>query len=82
MADGFDTLKHDVADAADEAKNRLKAGGEHLNRDVQGDNMSLGDKVKSNVKEFADTTKGDFDAAKRDARHADDTTQTTTVEEV
>jgi hypothetical protein len=69
--DTMKTVKNDTKDTLDEAKHRAQATGERLSRDVQGDAMPLGDRVKSNVKEALHNTKADFDAAKRDARHGE-----------
>ena len=63
-----DTIKGDTHDALDEAKHRLQAGGEKLKRAVEGDDMPLGDRVASHVKEAGHDLKADYDAAKRDVR--------------
>jgi hypothetical protein len=70
------TVREDTKDTLDELKNRAQATGEKLSRDVQGDNMSLGDRIKSNVSEAGHNLKAEFDKAKRDVRHdaGDDTT--------
>ncbi len=65
-----DTLKSDTHDALDEAKERVKAGAEKVNRAVQGDRMPLGDRVASHVREAGHDLKGDFDKTKRDVRDA------------
>jgi hypothetical protein len=67
--DRVQTLREDTKDTVDELKNRAQAAGEHLSRDVQGDNMSLGDRLKSNVNEAVHNVKAEFDKAKRDVRH-------------
>jgi len=66
--DGLETVKHDTADLADEAKERAQAGGEKLNRAVAGDSMPLGDRIVSNVKEAGHNLKADVDRSKRDVR--------------
>jgi hypothetical protein len=66
--DSLETVKQDTADLADEAMERAKAGGERVNRAVQGDAMPLGDRVASNVKEAGHNLKADFDKSKRDVR--------------
>ena len=43
--DTLNTIKADTKDALDEAKHRVEAGGEKVNRAVQGDDMPLGDRV-------------------------------------
>ncbi len=65
----IDTLKHDTKDAASELKHRAQAAGEHLKRDAAGDEMPMGDRIASNVKETVHKTQADIDAAKRDIRH-------------
>jgi hypothetical protein len=67
----LDTVKHDAQDAVDEAKHRIQAAGERFSRDVQGDTMPIGERLTSHVKETLHKTKAEFDAAKRDARHAE-----------
>jgi hypothetical protein len=66
----LNTLKHDTKDTVDEIKHRAQAAGEHLKRDVSGDNMPLGDRIASNVKEVGHKTAAEIDAAKRDVRNA------------
>ena len=63
-----DTIKGDTHDALDEMKHRVQAGGEKLKRAVEGDDMPLGDRVASHVKEAGHELKADFDATKRDVR--------------
>jgi hypothetical protein len=65
----IDTLKHDTKDAADELKHRAQAAGEHVKREVAGNDMPLGDRIASHVKETVHKTQADIDAAKRDVRH-------------
>ena len=64
----MDTVKGDTRDALDEAKERVKAGGEKLNRAAQGDSMPLGERIASNVKEAGHNLRADVDKAKRDVR--------------
>jgi hypothetical protein len=63
-----DTLKGDTHDALDEAKHRVQAGAEKVKRAVEGDNMPLGDRVASHVKEAGHELKADYDKTKRDVR--------------
>ena len=63
-----DTIKGDTHDALDEMKHRVQAGGEKMKRAVEGDDMPLGDRVASHVKEAGHDMKADFDASKRDVR--------------
>jgi hypothetical protein len=66
--DNVDTIKADTKDALDEAKNRVEAGAEKANRAVQGDQMPLGDRVTSHVKEAGHEMKAGIDKAKRETR--------------
>jgi hypothetical protein len=66
-----DTIKGDTHDALDEAKHRVQAGGEKMKRAVEGDDMPLGDRIASHVKEAGHDLKADYDKTKRDVR--DDT---------
>jgi hypothetical protein len=66
--DTVDTVKADTKDALDEAKHRVAAGGEKLNRAVQGDDMPLGDRIASHVKEVGHDLKADVDKASRETR--------------
>jgi hemerythrin-like domain-containing protein len=70
--DKLNTLKGDSKDALDEVKNRAQATGERLKREVAGENMPLGERIVSNVKEALHNTKADYDSAKRDVRHDGD----------
>ena len=64
----IDTIKDDTADALDEIKHRVKAGGEKVKRGVEGDSMPLGERVASHVKEMGHDMKADYDKTKRDVR--------------
>jgi hypothetical protein len=66
--DKLETIKGDTHDALDEAKHRVEAGGEKLNRAAQGDAMPLGDRVVSHAKEIGHNLHADVDKAKRDVR--------------
>ena len=63
-----DTIKGDTHDALDEAKHRVQAGGEKVKRAVEGDDMPLGDRVASHVKEAGHDLKAEYDKTKRDVR--------------
>ena len=63
-----DTIKGDTHDALDEMKHRVQAGGEKVKRAVEGDDMPLGDRVASHVKEAGHDMTADFDKSKRDVR--------------
>jgi len=66
--DKVDTIKGDTHDALDEVKERVKAGGEKVKRAVEGDDMPLGDRLASHVKEAGHDIKADYDKSKRDVR--------------
>ena len=66
--DTVDTIKGDTHDALSELGERVKAGGERLNRAVQGDDMPVGDRIASHVKEFGHDVKAYYDKSKRDVR--------------
>ena len=63
-----DTIKGDTRDTLDEAKHRVLAGGEKVKRAVEGDEMPLGDRIASHVKEAGHDLKADVDKSKRDVR--------------
>jgi hypothetical protein len=63
-----DTIKGDTHDALDEAKHRVQAGAEKVKRAVGGDDMPLGDRIVSHVKEAGHDVKADYDKTKRDVR--------------
>ena len=63
-----ETIKNDTRDGLDEAKHRVLAGGEKAKRAVEGDQMPLGDRVASHVKEMGHDLKADVDKSKRDLR--------------
>jgi hypothetical protein len=63
-----DTIKGDTRDAIDEAKHRVLAGGEKMKRAVEGDQMPLGDRIASHVKETGHEFKAEVDKTKRDVR--------------
>ena len=66
--DTLDTIKGDTHDVLDEAKHRVKAGGEKMKRAVEGDAMSPGDRIASHAKELGHDIKADIDKSKRDLR--------------
>jgi hypothetical protein len=66
--DKVETLKGDTHDVLDEAKERMKAGAEKVKRAVAGDDMTLGERVGSHVKEMGHDLRADADRAKRDVR--------------
>jgi hypothetical protein len=69
--DKIETLKSDVKDTADELKHRTQAAGERAERAVRGDQMPLGEAIKSHVAEKVHETKAEIDRAKREVRHGD-----------
>jgi len=63
-----DTVKKaidDAKDAVSEVKHRSEADIEHAKRDIAGDEMTTGEKVKSFVHEDVENTKADVDKTKR-----------------
>jgi hypothetical protein len=73
--DKVETLKGDTRDVIDEAKERVKAGGEKVKRAVEGDSMPLGERIGSHVKEMGHNVRADVDSAKRDVRDSGDRTE-------
>jgi hypothetical protein len=67
----LDKAINDAKDAAHEAEHRVKAGAEHLKRDIAGDTMNPVDKAVSNVKEAGQNVAADVDKAKREVRDGD-----------
>jgi F0F1-type ATP synthase membrane subunit b/b' len=59
---------HDIKDAANEAKHRVTAGGEHAKRDLVGDDMTVGEKAKSVVNEIKNRAQAEVDRTKREVR--------------
>ncbi len=55
-------------DAIHETGHRSVAEGEHAKRDVAGDDMTLGEKTGSVVKETTNNVQADIDKAKRESR--------------
>jgi hypothetical protein len=68
MTDELKKAVDNTKDAAHELEHRVKAGLEHAKRDVAGDVMTTGEKVKSFVNEDVEKTKADIDEAKRKLR--------------
>jgi hypothetical protein len=66
--DSIKTIKGDAHDALDEAKQRVLAGGEKMKRAAMGDEMPLGDRIASHVKETGHEFKAEVDKTKRDLR--------------
>lgn len=64
----METVKDDVRDTVDEAKERVKAGGERVNRTVQGGSMPIDERLGSHVREMGHDIKADVDRAKRELR--------------
>jgi len=68
MTDDLKKAVDNTKDAAHELEHRAKAGFEHAKRDIAGDEMATGEKVKSFVHEDVEKTKADIDEAKRKLR--------------
>ena len=64
----LDKSVKDAKDAVHEADHRVKAGVEHLKRDVAGDTMNPAEKAASHLKEAGHDVAADIDKAKRDLR--------------
>jgi hypothetical protein len=67
----LDNAVKDAKDAAHEAEHRVKAGSEHLKRDILGNAMNPAEKAGSNIKEAAHNVAADVDKAKRELRDHD-----------
>lgn len=68
MGDDLKKAVDDTKDATREVKHRTEAGMEHVKRDIAGEEMATGEKVKSVVHEDVENTKADVDKAKRNIR--------------
>jgi hypothetical protein len=64
----LDKAVKDAHDAAHEADHRVKAGVEHLKRDLAGDEMNPVEKAGSSLREAGHKVAADVDKAKRDVR--------------
>lgn len=69
MADDLKKAADNTKDAAHELEHRTKAGLEHAKRDVAGDEMTTGEKVRSVVHEDVENTKADVDKTKQKLRN-------------
>ena len=58
----------DAKDAAHEVDHRVKAGTEHLKRDIAGDTMNPVEKAGSSLKEAGHDVAAEADKAKREMR--------------
>lgn len=67
----LDNAVKDVKDAVHEADHRVKAGTEHLKRDIAGDTMNPAEKAASSIKEAGHNVAADVDKAKRELRDHD-----------
>ena len=68
MSDPIKKAGADLHDAAEELKHRSVAGGERMKRDVLGDEMTTGEKVKSGANELKNRAQAEIDKTKRDVR--------------
>jgi hypothetical protein len=68
MTDQVKKAVENTKDAAHELEHRTKAALEHAKRDIAGDELTTGEKVKSFVNEDVEKTKADIDEAKRKLR--------------
>ena len=58
----------DVRDAANEAQHRVVAEAEKTKRDLLGDEMTPGEKLKSGANELKNRAQAEVDKAKRELR--------------
>lgn len=65
-------LGKDLKNVGDEMKNRVGAGAEKAKRAVEGDDMPVGDRIGSHVKEAGHNIKAEFDKGEREATHGAD----------
>ncbi len=68
----LDKAVKDAKDAAHEADHRVRAGTEHVKREILGDTMNPAEKAVSHIKEAGDKMAADVDKAKRDLRDRED----------
>jgi hypothetical protein len=68
MTDQVKKAVENTKDAAHELEHRTKAELERAKRDIAGDTMTTGEKVKSFANEDLEKTKADIDEAKRKLR--------------
>jgi hypothetical protein len=65
MGNDIKKAADDAIDAIHEVGHRTNASVEHVKRDIAGNTMTTGEKVKSFVHEDVESTKADVDKAKR-----------------
>jgi hypothetical protein len=68
VGDNLKKAVDDTKDALHEIKHRSEADIEHATRDIAGDEMTTGEKVKSFIHEDVENTKADIDKTKRVVR--------------
>jgi hypothetical protein len=68
----LDKAVKDAKDTTHEADHRIKAGTEHIKREILGDTMNPAEKAVSHVKEVGHNVAADVDKAKRDVRDRED----------
>ena len=68
VKEGLDKAGRDVKDAANEAKHRVIAEGEHAKRETLGNDMTLTEKGASTWKEAKNRTQAEIDKTKREVR--------------
>jgi len=68
VKDELEKAVHNVKDAISEGMHRGAADAEQTKRDVDGDDMTLGDKARSVANQAKNTVQADIDSAKRTAR--------------
>jgi len=68
LMDGIKKAVDNVSDSLSEAGHKTAADGEHAKRDVAGEAMTPGEKLKSAVNEGKENVLGGVDHAKRETR--------------
>lgn len=68
IKDSVNKLVNNTKDAVHETQHRSAAEGEHAKREVAGDDLTLGQKANSVVKETTNDVQAEADKAKRESR--------------
>lgn len=70
IKDEFNKVVDNTKDTVREGLHRGKADGEREHREIDGDNMSFGDKASSVVNEGKNDLQADYDKTKKDVRNS------------
>jgi hypothetical protein len=68
LKDSINNAVNDVKDAASEAQHRSAAEAERSRRELNGDNMTAGEKIGSAANEATNRVQAEADATKRSVR--------------